>query len=82
MSKRDLDIASLTLEERLDLSEEPWDSLAVTPEAISLTGAQRTELDRRLDDLEREGPAGISRDEVLGRIRAVVVDTGLRGGVR
>jgi putative addiction module component (TIGR02574 family) len=69
MSKRGLDIASLTPEERLDLLEELWDSLAATSEAIPLTGAQRVELDRRLDDLEREGPVGIPWDEVLGRIR-------------
>jgi putative addiction module component (TIGR02574 family) len=69
MSKRGLDIASLTPEERLDLLEELWDSLAARPEQIRLTGAQRAELDRRLDDLEREGPVGIPWDEVLGRIR-------------
>jgi putative addiction module component (TIGR02574 family) len=69
MSKRHLDIVSLTPEERLDLLEELWDSLAATPEAIPLTGTQRAELDRRLDDLEREGPVGIPWDEVLDRIR-------------
>lgn len=69
MSKRGLDIASLTPEERLDLLEELWDSLGATREAIPLTEAQRAELDRRLDDLEREGPVGIPWDEVLGRIR-------------
>ena len=69
MSKRGVDIASLTPEERLDLLEELWDSLAAKPEQIRLTGAQRAELDRRLDDLEREGPVGIPWDEVLGRIR-------------
>jgi putative addiction module component (TIGR02574 family) len=69
MSKRGLDIASLTPEERLDLLEELWDTLAARPEAIPLTAAQRAELDRRLDDLEREGPVGIPWDEVLGRIR-------------
>ena len=69
MNKRGLDIASLTPGERLDLLEELWDSLAATPEAIPLTGAQRAELDRRLDDLEREGPVGIPWDELLGRIR-------------
>lgn len=63
MSKRGLDIASLTPEERLDLLEELWDSLGVAPEAIPLTEAQRAELDRRLDDLEREGPVGIPWDE-------------------
>ena len=70
MSKRDVDIASLTLEERLSLLEELWDSLAVVPGAFPLTSAQRAELDRRLDDLDAEGPAGIPWDEVLSRIRS------------
>ena len=68
MSKRDLDIASLTLDERLSLLEELWDSLAAVPEALPLTPAQRVELDRRLDDLDAEGPVGIPWDEVLSRI--------------
>ena len=70
MRKRGVDIASLTLEERLSLLEELWDSLAVAPGAVPLTEAQRAELDRRLDDLEREGPVGIPWDEVLSRIRS------------
>ncbi|MGH7311656.1 MAG: addiction module protein [Candidatus Rokuibacteriota bacterium] len=70
MNKRGLDIASLTPEERLGLLEELWDSLTAAPEAIPLTEAQRAELDRRLDDLEREGPVGIPWDEVLSRIRS------------
>ena len=69
MSKRALDIASLTLDERLSLLEELWDSLAAVPEALPLTPAQRVELDRRLDDLDAEGPVGIPWDEVLSRIR-------------
>ena len=70
MSKRGLDIASLTAEERLSLLEELWDSLAATPEAVPLTEAQRAELDRRLDELDAEGPVGIPWDEVLSRIRS------------
>jgi putative addiction module component (TIGR02574 family) len=69
VSKPGFNIAALTPEQRLDLLEELWDSLTATPAAIPLTGAQRAELDRRLDDLEREGPVGIPWDEVLGRIR-------------
>lgn len=69
MSKRGLDIASLTPEERLLLLEELWDSLAAKPETIPLTDAQRAELDRRLDELEAEGPVGIPWEEVLSRIR-------------
>lgn len=69
MSKRELDIAALTAEERLSLLEQLWDSLAATPEAIPLTAAQRAELDRRLDTLDAEGPVGIPWDDVLSRIR-------------
>lgn len=70
MSKPGLDIAGLTAEERLSLLEELWDSLATTPEALPLTEAQRAELDRRLDELDAEGPVGIPWDEVLSRIRS------------
>ena len=69
MSKRDLDIAALTPEDRLSLLEDLWDSLAAVPEVLPLTPAQRVELDRRLDDLDAEGLVGIPWDEVLSRIR-------------
>jgi putative addiction module component (TIGR02574 family) len=63
-----IDIDALSREERLELLERLWDSLASNPEAIPLTDAQREELDRRLDDLEREGPVGIPADVVLRRL--------------
>ncbi len=62
-------IANLSLEERLQLLDELWESLSRTAEAIPLTSAQRAELDRRLDELEREGPAGIPWEDVLRQIR-------------
>ena len=62
-----IDIAKLSPEERLELLEQLWDSLA--PEAVPMTDAQKEELDRRLDELDREGPAGIPWNEVLDRIR-------------
>jgi putative addiction module component (TIGR02574 family) len=64
-----IDIAKLSPEQRLELLEQLWDSLSATPESIPLTDAQREELDRRLDDLDREGPVGIPWNEVLQRIR-------------
>ena len=70
MGRQDLDIASMTAEERLSLLEKLWDSLAADSEAVPVTEAQRAELDRRLDDLEREGPVGIPWEEVLNRIRS------------
>lgn len=64
-----LDIAGLTLEERLRLLDELWESLRATPDAIPLTSAQREELDRRLDELDGDGPVGIPWDEVLRRMQ-------------
>jgi putative addiction module component (TIGR02574 family) len=70
MSKPALNISDLTPEERLRLIEELWDSLSEELGAIPLTNAQREELDRRLDDLERSGSVGIPWDEVLQQIRS------------
>ncbi len=64
-----IDIASLSPDERLQLLDALWESLSATPEAIPLTDAQREELDRRLDELDREGPTGIPWEDVLRRIR-------------
>jgi putative addiction module component (TIGR02574 family) len=70
MRKPALNIAALSSEERLRLIEELWDSLDEKPETVPLTNAQREELDRRLDDLERSGPEGIPWEQVLQQIRS------------
>jgi putative addiction module component (TIGR02574 family) len=62
-----IDIAKLSPEERLELLEQLWDSLS--SEAVPMTDAQKEELDRRLDELDREGPVGIPWNDVLDRIR-------------
>jgi putative addiction module component (TIGR02574 family) len=36
----------------------------------ALSDAQTVELDRRLDELEAEGPVGLTWDEVLAHVRA------------
>ena len=64
-----VNIDRLTVEERLELLEQLWDSLVDTPERIPLTDAQREELDRRLDDFERDPSIGIPWDEVRKRIQ-------------
>ncbi len=69
MAKPAIDIDALSVEERLALLEDLWESLSKNPNAVPLTEAQRAELDRRLDDLEREGPIGIPWEEVLTRIQ-------------
>ena len=70
MSKPAVSIADLNPEERLRMIEELWDSLSEQPGSVPLTDAQRQELDRRLDDLERSGPVGIPWEEVLKQIRS------------
>jgi putative addiction module component (TIGR02574 family) len=70
MARPAFDIEKLSTEERLRLIEELWDSLdPVERDAIPLTSEQQEELDRRLDALEREGPIGISSDELFERVR-------------
>ena len=68
MSMLAIDVEQLTPEERLQLLERLWDSL--TDEDVPLTQAQREELDRRLDELDRDGPCGIPWEEVLIRLES------------
>jgi putative addiction module component (TIGR02574 family) len=65
-----IDIATLSPEERLRRLEQLSDRLSPNPEANRLTEPQREALDRRLDELERDGPTGIPADEVLNRLRS------------
>jgi putative addiction module component (TIGR02574 family) len=65
-----IDISTLTVEQRLELLDEIWVSLYETPQAIPLSQAQREELDRRMDEVDRDGPDGIPWDEVLRRLRS------------
>lgn len=64
-----LNIDDLSPDERLKLLEQLWDSLSKNAETLPLTDAQRDELDRRLDDLERDVGGGIPWEQVLERIR-------------
>lgn len=70
MGKAALDITRLTREEQLDLLDDLWESLGRSPGALPLSDAQRAELDRRLDELEAEGPVGLTWDEVVAYARA------------
>jgi putative addiction module component (TIGR02574 family) len=65
-----LDITELSRDEKLELLDRLWESLGQDPEALPMTGSQREELDRRLDELENEGPTGLSWDEVVAQARA------------
>ncbi len=62
-------LRDLSVEQRIDLVEELWDSVAADQEALALTDEQRTELDRRLAIYEADGEAGRSGKTSLADIR-------------
>jgi putative addiction module component (TIGR02574 family) len=64
----DAKLFGLTLDERIKLVEDLWDSIAADQKALPLTPAQRTELDRRLDAYEVDGDRGRLACEVLADI--------------
>jgi putative addiction module component (TIGR02574 family) len=64
-----IDIEKLAPEERLQLIDELWESLRARPEAVRLTQAQRDELDRRLDALDRGEGEATPWDEVKRRLQ-------------
>ncbi|HEX7181273.1 MAG TPA: addiction module protein [Thermoanaerobaculia bacterium] len=65
-----LDVTRLSRDEKLELLDRLWESLGQDPEALPLTSSQREELNRRLDELEDEGPTGLSWDDVVAQARA------------
>ena len=65
-----VDVERLTRDEQLELLDKLWDSLGRDPEALPLSEEQKRDLDLRLDELEREGPNGLSWDEALEQIRS------------
>ena len=69
MPKPNIDISELSSDERLDLIEELWDSLSGRPEALELTDAQRQELDRRIDEMDRDETLGEPWRDALKSIR-------------
>lgn len=70
MSKPAIDIDKLSLEERLELIEQLWESLSQDQrESIPISDDQREELDHRLDLLEEQGPEGVSPEELMERIK-------------
>jgi putative addiction module component (TIGR02574 family) len=68
MQKLGLD--KLSVEERLSLIGELWDSVLDGRDDVELTPEQEAELDRRLDLQEADPKRGSSWEEVKARIRA------------
>ena len=63
------EILQLSVAERIQLVEDIWDSIAVVPEAVSLTEEQKAELDRRLESYRANPKEGISWQELKDKLR-------------
>ena len=58
------DILELTVQERIQLVEVIWESIAAFPQALEVSPELKTELQARLADFERNPESGCSWDEV------------------
>jgi putative addiction module component (TIGR02574 family) len=62
------DILVLPIQDRIQLVEAIWDSIAEVPEAVVLSDSQRHELDRRLAAYQENPSLGSPWSEVRPRI--------------
>lgn len=63
-------LKSLPVDERIQLVEDLWDSIAADQSSLPLTEVQKTELDRRLQAFELDGNPGQLAAEVIEDIRS------------
>ena len=64
------DISQLSVAERIIVVEQIWDSIASEQDELTLTPAQKAELDRRLESYRQSPTAGASWEEVKARVQA------------
>ncbi len=69
-SLQELGIDHLSTEERLELAEQLWDSVAADLERQPLTPAQRAELERRVAAADANPAEGVSWEVVRAEARA------------
>ena len=68
MRNTEFDFTKLSTAERIELAEDFWDSIPSEGADLTLTEAQKAELDRRLEDLERDPDAGESWEDIRARL--------------
>jgi len=64
-----LNIKQLSVDERIRLVEDLWDSIASDQASLPLTSDQTEELDKRLDAYEVTGDPGRPMEKVIADIR-------------
>ena len=62
------EVLALPIEERIQLAQSIWDSVAAVPEAVQLSEEQRAELEIRLKEYRDNPTAGSPWSEVRDRI--------------
>jgi len=62
-------VLELPLQERIQLVELIWESIAAVPEAVEVSPQLKAELNARLADFERNPEAGYSWDQVKAQLK-------------
>lgn len=63
------DILELPVQERIQLVQLIWDSVAAVPEAVEVSPELKAELESRLIEFERNPESGYSWDQVKSRLK-------------
>jgi putative addiction module component (TIGR02574 family) len=63
------DVLELPVQERIQLAQVIWESIAAEPSAIDVSPQLKAELGARLADFEREPEAGYSWDQVKAKLK-------------
>lgn len=64
-----LTLKNLSIDRRIQIVEDLWDSIVAEQESLLVTKEQKAELDRRLDAFECDGNEGRLAEDVLADIR-------------
>ena len=63
------DILELPVQERIQLVEVIWESIAAVPNAIEVSPELKTELEARVVEFQRDPEAGCSWDQVKAHLK-------------
>jgi putative addiction module component (TIGR02574 family) len=63
-----VEISQLSINERIQLAEDLWDSIIERQDRILLSDVQKQELERRLEDYQQDTTAGSSWEDVKQRL--------------
>ncbi len=63
------DILELPVQERIQLVELIWDSVAAVPEAVEVSPELKAELELRMIEFEKDPQSGYSWDQVKSRLK-------------